>query len=1267
MKYNAFPILLATTFLSTPAVAQTVPEINADYLNNLTSDKVSLQKVEAAGENTIEIDGNYYQYTYNTPEGYYESKDRSTNKTIKNPDKDGIYEYIGLGVKNTSDNYGDVENRAFINNNANIHIEYSGGGSKNLHVHGGVISNQGGIDDILADFVGNSIEATASGTGTASTDADGGAIYNSETIGKIIGEFIGNYANAGSSTGGAICNGTSHCGGGYAVTSSSTKLIENSIGDIIGDFIGNYVVGNRLTEYDGSANGGAIANYAAEFYSGATLSSIGNITGDFIGNYARGSWASGGAIYNKADSYATAKFGNINGNFVGNYTNGNGGAIYNYAGYTATASFGNITGNFIGNYANIGGAIYNSHNNFSKATSSIGDITGDFIGNHANYSGGAIYNLASADAVITIGNITGNFIGNYVSGTSSVTGGAISNSTMNQWTGIIGDITGDFVDNYVTSSSQAYGGAIYNMSEIGSIKSQNISGNKAISTDDSAMGGFLYGNELSNVKNISGNIYNNLAQGKSAEGGAIYSSSYSDIIKIEATVDNDPNYVIGPVYLTLFAGYTKTQSFNDVKFDSNKAIATEGNSVGGAIVFDSSIGLGNNVSSDEIRADDGNIYGPDGNILTLEEFVKMYTDLLKQQLGGFATYEEALAAVGGVDQKSFEITNATFTNNVSQADNGIAMGGAIANAVDGVLTNSSFANNKAIGKAALGGAIYNSGDLTIVADNYQSVFSGNMANDKDNDIYNSSSSTLLLSAVNGGEIIFNDGIDGDKGYKLTVEGDGEVIVNSTIENVGELNINGGNLTISSAKSNQERRVVLSSISNKTASYSFNKINMVGGNLNLANLVIDEIKTSGFYSDNGTLHIDVDPVKMTSDKLSVDGNVEGTTKLVVHTASNDDLNGKIVFAESVNDSTGNEKSFEISRVYKSPYMYEVKHQSSSENGNEWYFESDAEENPDYHPLGPIKVAPEVIGFEAVTSAGLSQTNGMVYNIMRKVGVNRLFCPGCGFYDYNWDGEAFHNVWVDTTYNGLTIEAPVKIEAKVWGIEAGSDLQHDLNNKLGIFASYRQGNYEMDGKGEKYYSTIGSEIDIDSYLAGLYYRYDHNNWYAFATVYGGMQEAEIKTDDGVSADTDGIEFGGSVEGGYNYALSRTLSVTPSLGVFYSQINYDDATDSAGKTVEYNDLKQVELEAGAKFAYTQYTDDGFYSLYIKPSVVQTLVDGDEIDVTELGKVDTVEDKTLGRVEIGGNYGFNDNWSAYGWANYTFGSDYEATSLGIGINYAW
>ena len=100
----------------------------------------------------------------------------------------------------------------------------------------------------------------------------------------------------------------------------------------------------------------------------------------------------------------------------------------------------------------------------------------------------------------------------------------------------------------------------------------------------------------------------------------------------------------------------------------------------------------------------------------------------------------------------------------------------------------------------------------------------------------------------------------------------------------------------------------------------------------------------------------------------------------------------------------------------------------------------------------------------------------------------------------------------------------------GLEAGGDLQHDLNNKLGLFVSYRKGNYDFNGKGKCYYSTVGSEIDIDSYLAGLYYRYGRNHWWTFATVYGGIQRGFIKTKDGIKSDTDGTEFGGSVEVGY-----------------------------------------------------------------------------------------------------------------------------------------
>ena len=245
--------------------------------------------------------------------------------------------------------------------------------------------------------------------------------------------------------------------------------------------------------------------------------------------------------------------------------------------------------------------------------------------------------------------------------------------------------------------------------------------------------------------------------------------------------------------------------------------------------------------------------------------------------------------------------------------------------------------------------------------------------------------------------------------------------------------------------------------------------------------------------------------------------------------------------------------------------------------------------------------------------------------------------------------------------------VNVDADVWGIEAGGDLQHDLNNKLGLFVSYRKGNYDLNGKGKYYYSTVGSEIDIDSYLAGLYYRYDRNNWWTFATVYGGIQRVDLKTKDGIKSDTDGTEFGGSVELGYDYAINKTVYLTPSVGAFYTQVDYDDATDSAGKVAKYNTLRQLELEAGVKLTKAFVMDEGYANVYVKPSVVRSVADGDEVKITGLGKVNTLDDQTLGRVELGGRYGFTEQLSAYGWVNHTFGDDYKASTFGLGLSYSW
>lgn len=45
----------------------------------------------------------------------------------------------------------------------------------------------------------------------------------------------------------------------------------------------------------------------------------------------------------------------------------------------------------------------------------------------------------------------------------------------------------------------------------------------------------------------------------------------------------------------------------------------------------------------------------------------------------------------------------------------------------------------------------------------------------------------------------------------------------------------------------------------------------------------------------------------------------------------------------------------------------------------------------------------------------------------------------------------------------------------------------------------------------------------------------------------------------------------------------------------------------------------------------------------------------------------QTLGRLEIGGEFGLSNNWSGYLAGGYTFGDDYKAYDVDLGLNYAF
>ena len=841
-----------------------------------------------------------------------------------------------------------------------------------------------------------------------------------------------------------------------------------------------------------------------------------------------------------------------------------------------------------------------------RQSSLSGEVDADFVGSVANVSGGAVYNNG------TIDKITGDFVANSTTGGY---GGAVYNG------GRIENVAGNFIGN----QSGQDGGTFYNAGTVGSIGG-NFLGNHV-----SRYGGAVYNDDRDQIDNISGNFVGNYA----GSGGAIFNRGNIGGI----SGDFIGNYVSGGTFA--YGG----------------AVYNDGNSQTVSRVID------------HIRGD----------------FIGNYV------AGG---YNVAGGAVFNYNNAFIGSITGNFLNNYSRA--------------------------AGAGNVALGGAVYTAKKMTFAAGEQKTYFmSGNYTlgrsyNKRYNAIFVETGApgevpVVTFDTAGGGAWVINDNIEGGKNsnnvinyatrYNLAFTGDGVlnengltdqyISINNDIVNAGEVAVEGTTLRFGAYQHEDKTannwdghgRFVASLNKDGTVNLDAEAVTSLSLNnaaFDLYNKYQDTVNLKGWKaSGNSFLHVDVDVENLTADMLNVNGNVEGTTKLVLYPNSDKDIRGEsILFAQSTNDTTGNADSFKVWRVYRSPYMFETKYTKTGENANKWELEMNDTVNPDagaepdfpeINAIGKAEVAPEVIGYQSVTAAAVAQNANLIYNVMNKVTDNRLYCPGCGFYDYYWNGEAFHNLWVNPVYTSLSIKSPTEIDADVWGIEAGGDLQHDLNNKLGLFVSYRKGSYDMNGDGKHYYSTVGSEIDIDSYLAGLYYRYDRNNWYAFATLYGGTQQADIKTDDGVKSDTDGVEFGASLEAGYDYNLTDTVYLTPSLGVFYTQVNYDDATDSVGKKAEYNDLKQIELEAGVKLTKAFRLDEGYANVYIKPSVVQTLVDGDEVTITGLGKVNTLDDETLGRIELGGRYGFTDQLSAYGWANYTFGSDYDATTVGLGLNYAF
>lgn len=1108
-------------------------------------------------------------------------------------------------------------------------------------------------------FTGNYVSVSSGNNGTAS----GGAIYNNGKIAITGSTFSQNYVTSAAEvhiTGGAL---------------ASVGTADNTATAILS---GNTFTGNYLENTSASANyGGAV--YNAEY---SELTSSGDT---FKNNYVKGNNAVGGAVYNGTysdDATVTACKYTITGTgtFSGNSAEGSdsaqagGGAIYNNGTLVINGNSGygvEFTKNTAASstYIALGGALANEGNAaISNAEFSENTVTGAVVG------GGAVSFMTNEDSSISVSLIEDN----KVTGTTLALGGGM----LNEGIGIATTLTDvSFTGNTAKatdSTGSARGGALANDNSVyydykASTSTPQLS-TLLVNASTSAVE--FSGNSVSGAEALGGAIYNGkygaltvatagnsitVSGNTAANGGAVANAASADnaymIIEAENGAINISSNTAtangGAVYNDNSDGTAELSAVGSSVFNisSNKAVSGGAvyNAADAAITLNTESSGSLNISQNTASAQGGSLYNEGTTTLASSGGTISFSG--NNATNGAGIYNAETGEVNG------EIAGTvTFSGNKATGK-----GGAIYNAAKGVVDIDLTGNGKLVFDKS-GDDVYNLGEITITGDSAKNISAKSLRK------------TVSGTSSSATQVVLNSTLGGTGTYNITTT---NLIIGSTgyIDYEPTVNLNNNVITLASGSylnldaADKLTNNNMDIASGATVSYKAseskpvelaNKVNN-SGLINLNDGVLSTVTINTLNSDDGTIKIDVDNDLYEADIINIAGKIYGTTNVTFDLQNSLILpvEERIYFAKTQAEQDLAEYEF-YSPVNNGLYEIKIGHGEGAVV-NDWYFyRTDA-------------LNPEVLAYIDLPRSAVEQSRSLLFDVGR---IDRGGC-NCWRDECNYkvcrfqDNGGKSRLWAKPLYRAGTFDEPVETDFRMYGVDFGWDSQFDINDQFGIFGSVRDGKYENDGKGAdaKIYSNYGSELDITSVIAGLYYRHYFGNLYLSGAVYGGQQMADIKADNGVTSDTDGINFGGQAELGYDIRAGKRTVITPAVKATYDYIKFDDIdTDSSGKKVEFDTINDVELEAGIRVEY-QFNDETQLPTigYIKPSVIQTISSGGSVKISDTEFEDTLENDTLGRIEAGLDAQISESFGLGVFGNYTFGSSYSGWGVGGNIQYKW
>ena len=370
----------------------------------------------------------------------------------------------------------------------------------------------------------------------------------------------------------------------------------------------------------------------------------------------------------------------------------------------------------------------------------------------------------------------------------------------------------------------------------------------------------------------------------------------------------------------------------------------------------------------------------------------------------------------------------------------------------------------------------------------------------------------------------------------------------------------------------------------------------------------------------------------------------------------DKSGKILFAQTNPDQSVEDYDF-IFDTKSDLFLVTISNEVQDGVRN-WYIYND----------GGVRT--EVSNYLILPRAAVEQTRGMMIDATRNDLTPRIR------YEYGHknklrkvvDPKTKISLWANPVYRRATMGNVIEFEGKVWGLDFGLNANITPSSKTGFIVSYRDGKYEQDGTGGELYTLGENTFDMESTLLGLYYNKYFSNTYVNAIVYGGQQKTRMNTEENVFSSTSAIQAGFETEVGYQSRLTQKMTATPSVKMSYDYIKYDDFSDTLGKRISYEDIHDIELEAGVKFEYRFNNDHQLHTVgYVKPSVVQLIEKGGEANVNNTRFEDLIKNETSFKLEAGLEAALLQNFIIGGFGSYAYGSEYNALSIGGNIRYTW